>query len=67
MLPSESGRLFVYPRVTVESIDKTIVLGGTDRDLARSIRPSLPAIPPFRDLAGYAPEVGRDACRSCRS
>ncbi|KYN03788.1 hypothetical protein ALC62_05300 [Cyphomyrmex costatus] len=33
----EPGRLFVYPRVTVGSIDKTIVFRGTDRDLARSL------------------------------
>lgn len=45
VLPSEPGRLFVYPRVTVESIDKTIsVFGGVDRDLARSIRSRVPPL-----------------------
>lgn len=32
VLPSEPGRLFVYPRVTAGSIDRTIVFGGTDVD-----------------------------------
>jgi len=37
VLPSEPGRLFVYPHITEGSIDKTIVFRGTDRDLARSL------------------------------
>lgn len=45
VLPSEPGRLFVYPRVTVGSIDKTIaVFGGVDRDLSID---SLAEVPPF--------------------
>jgi len=44
VLPSERGRLFVYPRITVGSIDKTIVLRNRSR--SRSID-SLVEIPPY--------------------